>query len=241
MNTFIERILGRAKSLPEAWCHVDALTEPGPDASPSAHHHWHCLKVLRAIAGAAAARGPAGQPRRVRDLVGAAHQRYVAFADVERHAAAASRSGPIGPAHNAVLLLAAHVGVPGLGQSSYGASETWQPADVPPESTLLTMAAACINEHGSHWSILDPLGKQPRSTSRNGRQDVITALIERGATSEDKAVPRDTILKHDLKRAGKDAPAELVEPLVALGLVGHKHERPPLIWLQYRPFGYDDC
>ena len=208
-------------AVPAVWRDVDATTEPGLDASTAARHHWHCRKLLRALSRMDDLRVFSEKPSRVRDVAEAAHRRYAKWTEVERHATAASQSGPIGDAHNAVLALAGAVGVPGMGQSSDD-SESWEPCDVPSESELIAMAEACVREHGAHWDQLTP--KQ---------QKVVQLLHEHGCPMSHQALANAGL------NWSKRFHEEVQAPLEQLGIITVDHEhRPVLHSLRGLPLGF---
>lgn len=149
-------------AVPAEWHHVDALTEPGPDASPAARHHWHCQKLLRSLDRVRALPAVPTQATCVRDLARVAREHFTIWTDADRHASAARSTPSIGPAHNAVLAL-------------YYATVRGTP--VPSEPNLLAMAEACVAEFSGHW---DRLGPTDEDTHR--MQAILKLIGPQGCT-----------------------------------------------------------
>lgn len=168
MNTFIERILSRAKSLPEVWQRIDAMTEPGPDASPAARFHYAALKLLQVLSGLAGSRIDQ-QPTSLCSFSTSW------WNDAHHYRQRLSPYVNVGRAHDAVLCLTDvfggdHTPADGFDATVPHTIEEWAeamvpvpPCEVPSEPELRAMAEACVAEFSGHW---DRLGPTPEDTLR---------------------------------------------------------------------------
>lgn len=223
--------------LPAEWRHIDALTEPGPDASPAARLHHAALKMLRALSLLAGSRIDQ-QPTSAFSLDS------LHWTHAQHYWLRLSPYVDVGPAHDAVLCLTdvfggAHTYADGFDASVPHTNDEWAdamvpvpPCEVPTEPELRAMAEACMRERGTHWDVLDPCGAPPANPDfLERRRKLLIALWQEEALAPEKALTTAELLKRSQLDYHGKFPEQVLNPLIELGLVHRARTDKARFWM----------